>query len=245
MSKGIVIAAIVSAVWCSAAAEAADLIYSTARAGLDLVRIEPSSGDMTVVGRIGYEGSTALASAPDGTLYTVTDSSSSTGSTSQLAKVEPATGKATLIGQPWGKPVGVTALAVTPDGTIYAGGLFENKLYRIDPATGGLAEIAPFQGGKDIHDFAVHPESGAMYAVGRGTLYTLDTGTGALTEVAPITNASPDIQAIEFGSDGVLYGANSGKKTWFYRIDPKTGVGEKIGDLPEPHLHSAARRTEP
>jgi streptogramin lyase len=226
-------------------ANAAEVIYSTARVGEDLIRIDPGTSRMEVVGKLGIPGSISLASAPDGILYTVTDSYSSTSSNSQLSKVDPESGKATPIGAPWGKPVGTTALGVAPDGTIYAGGVVENRLYRVDPVTGVPTDIGPFEGGKDIQDFAFHPTSGEMYAVGSATLYRLDPTTAKLTEVAPITNTSPYIEGIEFGADGTLYATSNGPKSWLYRLDPKTGIGEKIADLPTTSIRGAAMVDEP
>jgi streptogramin lyase len=226
-------------------ANAGEVIYSTARVGEDLIRIDLDTGRTEVVGSLGIPGSIPLASAPDGTLYTVTDSYSSTSSNAQLATVDPETGKATPIGGPWGKPVGTTALGVAPDGTIYAGGLVENKLYRVDPVTGVPTDIGQFGGGKDIQDFAFHPTSGEMYAVGSATLFKLDPTTAELSEVAPITNTNPYIEGIEFGADGTLYATSNGPRSWFYRLDPRTGIGEKIADLPVASVRGAAMVMDP
>jgi streptogramin lyase len=224
---------------------AAEVIYSTARVGSDLIRIDPGTGRMEVVGSLGIQGSTPLAVAPNGTVYTVTDSYSSTSSNSQLATVDLTTGKATPIGAPWGRPIEAAALGIAPDGTIYAGGIVENKLYRIDPVSGAPADVAPFKGGKDIQDFAFHPETGEMYAVGRATLYRLNPATAQLTEVAKITNTHPQIEGIEFGLDGALYATNNAINSWLYRLDPKTGVGEKIADLPTRSVRAVAIVIEP
>lgn len=221
-----------------------EVIYSTARAGEDLIKIDPHTGKMEVVGSLGVPGSAPLAGAPDGTLYTVTDSVSVSSTSSQLAKVDQKTGKATPIGEPWGKPIGIMGLDVAPDGTIYAAGVVENKLYRIDPATGSLTEIGRFEGGKDIVDFAFHPQTGEMYAVGYATLYKLDPKTAKLTQVAQITNAHPDITGIAFAPDGTLYATNGGRKSWLYKLDPSTGVGEKIADLPSRDNYSAVIQAE-
>ncbi len=221
-----------------------DVIYSTARAGEELIKIDPHTGKMEVVGSLGVPGSAPLAGAPDGTLYTVTDSLSVSGTRSQFAKVDQKTGKATPIGEPWGKPIGILGLDVAPDGTIYAAGVMENKLYRIDPATGSLTEIGQFEGGKNIVDFAFHPQTGEMYAVGYAILYKLDPKTAQLTEVAPITNAHPDITGIAFASDSTLYATNGGRKSWLYKLDPSTAVGEKIADLPSRDNYAAVIQAE-
>jgi streptogramin lyase len=244
MWKGAILT-VIAALAAATDTNAEEVIYSTARVGEDLIKIDPDTGRMEVVGSIGIPGSIPIASAPDGTLYTVTDSYSLTSSNAQLAKVDPKTGKTTPIGAPWDKPVGTTALGVAPDGTIYAGGLVGNKLYTIDPATGVPTEIGPFEGGKDIQDFAFHPNSGAMYAVGSATLYRLDPTTAKLTEVAPITNTNPYIEGIEFAPDGTLYATNGGPKSWLYRLDPKTGIGEKIAGLPTTSVRGAAMIVEP
>jgi uncharacterized protein DUF6923 len=233
----------------ASSASAAEVLYSTARAGMDLIKIDPLTAQMQVVGTLGL-GSIAIASAPDGSLYTVTEGTSSTSTNSQLAKVDPNTGAATPLGTPWGKPIGAVALAVGPDGTIYAGGLVENKLFRIDPVTGVPTEIGTFQGGRNIQDFAFNPKNGDMYAVGRATLYKVDPGTARLTEVVPITKTNPNIEGIEFTSDGTLYAttllAAFGKaEAPLYRIDLATGIGELVGNLQATGVHGATLAEEP
>jgi streptogramin lyase len=233
----------------ASSASAAEVLYSTARAGVDLIKIDPITAQIQVVGTLGL-GSVAIASAPDGSLYTVTEATSPTGTNSQLAKVDPKTGAATLLGTPWGRPIGAVALGVGPDGTIYAGGLIENKLFRVDPTTGVPTEIGTFQGGRNIQDFAFHPKSGEMYAVRRATLYRVDPGTARLTEIVPITQTNPIIEGIEFTSDGTLYattlkGAFGKAEAPFYRVDLETGIGQLVGNLATTAVHGAAVVEEP
>ena len=112
------------------------IIYVTGGVGMDLLAIDAKTGETKVIGSFGYPGSAPLAFGPDGKLYTVTDSMRHENSRSQLATVDPNTGKATLIGEPLDRTVRIMALGPGPDGGLYASGVMENRLYRIDPKSG-------------------------------------------------------------------------------------------------------------
>ena len=157
----------------------------------------------------------------------------------RLATVDPGTGKATPIGEPLEKTVRIMALGPGPDGGLYASGVMENRLYRIDPQTGVFTEIGPFQGGKDVMDFATNPQDGAMYATTTTSLYRLDPKTAALTEVTRYVNVPPSVMGIVFDRDGTLYATNYGGESALHRIDPTTGRGERIAGFPQRNVHSA------
>jgi DNA-binding beta-propeller fold protein YncE len=220
-------------------ARADPIIYSTGGVGSDLLAIDVKTGETKVIGSFGYAGSAPLAFGPDGKLYTVTDSMKHENSESQLASVDPTTGKATPIGKPLEKMVRIMALGPGPDGSLYASGVMENRLYRIDPKDGKFTEVGPFKGGKDVMDFAINPKDGAMYATTTTALYTLDPDTAELKEVVPYSNVAPSVMGIVFDRDGTLYATNFGGESALYRIDPGSGKGERIASFPERNVHSA------
>ncbi|WP_201842123.1 PQQ-like beta-propeller repeat protein [Microvirga zambiensis] len=220
-------------------ARAEPLIYATGGVGTDLLAIDAKTGETKVIGQFGYPGSAPLAFGPDGKLYTVTDSMRHENSRSQLATVDPGTSKATPIGEPLDKTVRIMALGPGPDGGLYASGVMENRLYRIDPQTGVFTEIGPFKGGRDVMDFATNPKDGAMYATTPTALYRLDPKTAELAEVARYSDVPPSVMGIVFDRDGTLYATNYGGESALYRVDPATGRGEKIAIFPERNVHSA------
>ena len=220
-------------------AQADPIIYSTGGVGSDLLAIDARTGETRIIGSFGYPGSAPLAFGSDGKLYTVTDSMRHEDSKSQLATVDPATGKATPIGEPLAKTVRIMGLGPGPDGSLYASGVMENRLYRIDPQTGVFTEVGPFKGGTDVMDFATNPHDGAMYATTPTALYRLDPRNAELAEVARYSNVPPSVMGIVFDRDGTLYVTNYGGESALYRVDPATGRGEKIATFPERNVHSA------
>jgi outer membrane protein assembly factor BamB len=215
------------------------IIYTTGSVGNDLLAVDVRTGQTKVIGSFGYPGSAPLAFGRDGKLYTVTDSMRHENSRSQLAIVDPSTGKATPIGQPLDKTVRIMALGPGPDGGLYASGVMENRLYQIDPQSGVFTEIGPFKGGKDVMDFATNPTDGTMYATTPTALYRLDPKHAELTEVVRYSNVPPSVMGIVFDRDGTLYAINYGGESALYRIDPTTGRGERIAAFPERNVHSA------
>jgi|RhiMethySRZTD1v2_1073278.scaffolds.fasta_scaffold180539_4 outer membrane protein assembly factor BamB len=222
-----------------ASAQADPMIYSTGGVGTDLLAIDAKTGESKVVGSFGYPGSAPLAFGTDGKLYTVTDSMRHENAQSQLATVDPNTGKATPIGNPLDKTVRIMALGPGPDGGLYASGVMENRLYRIDPRTGVFTEVGSFKGGRDVMDFAINPQDGAMYATTPTALYRLDPRSAELTEVTRYFNVPPSVMGIVFDRDGMLYATNYGGESGLYRVNPATGQGEKIASFPERNVHSA------
>jgi len=220
-------------------AHADPIIYTTGNVGTDLLAVDVKTGETKVIGSFGYPGSAPLAFGTDGKLYTVTDSMRHESARSQLATVDPATGKTTPIGEPLAKTVRIMALGPGPDGGLYASGVMENRLYRIDPQTGVFTEIGPFKGGRDVMDFATNPTDGAMYATTTTALYRLDPKTAELTEVSRYSNVPSSVMGIVFDRDGRLYATNYGGESALYRIDPATGRGDKIAGFPERNVHSA------
>ena len=223
------------------AASADPIIYATGDYGRELLKIDAKTGTVEKISAIGR--STLLAFGPGGKLYTITNSAHGVAPdpNNQLATIDPASGKVSLIGKPFGKGIRAWAMGFTQDGALYAAAVDENVLYRIDLNTGALAEVGPLDGGEAIMDFAVHPQDGTLYAVTYGILYTLDPSSAKLTKIGDITKAHPNIMAIAFDQDGTLYAVNYDFKTstWLYKLDPATAVAEKIAAVPARYVHSA------
>jgi streptogramin lyase len=154
-------------------------------------------------------------------------------------------GKAAPIGEPWGKTVRVMALGPGPDGALYAAGLAENMLYRINPSTGQPTDVGALKGASDVMDFATNPKDGAMYATTMTALYRLDPNTAEVKKVANYSSVAPNIMGIVFDKEGMLYATNYARRSYLYRIDPRTGKGDKLADLPVSNVHSADLKPGP
>ena len=180
------------------------MIYSTGGVGTDLLAIDAKTGESKVVGSFGYPGSAPLAFGTDGKLYTVTDSMRHENAQSQLETVDPKHRQGNPHWQPTDKTVRIMALGPGPDGGLYASGVMENRLSRIDPRTGVFIEVGPFKGGRDVMDFAINPQDGAMYATTPTALYRLDPRSAEPTEVTRYFNMPPSMMGIVFDRDGTL-----------------------------------------
>jgi hypothetical protein len=172
-------------------ANADPVVYATGGVGTDLLAIDAKTGETKVIGSFGYAGSAPLAFGTDGKLYTVTDSMRHENPRSQLATVDLSTGKATPIGEPLDKTVRIMALGPGPDGGLYASGVMENRLYQIDPQSGVFTEIGPFEGGRDVMDFAINPMDGAMYATTTTALYRLDPKAASVVTLTLVSHGRP------------------------------------------------------
>jgi hypothetical protein len=136
------------------------------------------------------ERMTDLAVTPDGEIYTVSSSTSTTASA--LWKVNPSTGQATRVGDVGAVDeapnVGMTFLI---DGTLLAtdktGGV-----RKIDPANGNVTEVGEFGSGYATAGDLVGVEDGRMFAISdegpngnedvNNVLITIDPQTGAFIE---------------------------------------------------------------
>jgi len=209
-------------------------ILATGLSG-NVYRIDPVTGVGAYIGP-GFGGANSAAISPSGVLYTVG------GGPDQLATVDPLTGIATPgpmlnMGGPVVGGATVRGLAFSPDGTLYAiqngvdeyGRNVSDLLYTINLET-GVGTLIGNTGDASLQSLAFGPD-GRLYSwsLGRG-LEMLDAMTGLATDVNPAIGESPDMQTIDFASDGTLYGVG-GKlhEDSLYRIDPVTGTASLIG----------------
>jgi hypothetical protein len=162
-------------------------LYATGQAGTVLLAIDLKEGTTAVIGPTGQPGSLALAITPDGrAAYTVAKFKSPQ---AQLAKIDLATGAATLVGNPLGGNLQVMGLTFAPDGVLYAAGDFTfgppvsptlsptfNSLYTIDLNSGSATRVGSFGVGSKPTDFIMSfafDSDGSMYGASMMALYRI------------------------------------------------------------------------
>ena len=161
---------------------------------------------------------------------------------SSLHRVNPQTGRATLVGAIGFDAVG--GMAFHPlTGVLYAVGQRPSAgaegprgarvLITIDPATGAGAEIGPFDigpleigppPGLEVRDLAFRP-NGVLYATVANALLTVNLGTGAGTFISfPCCLVQlGTIDSLTFSADGSV-GFSRRFEATFIAFDPETGV---------------------
>lgn len=156
-----------------------------------------------------------------------------------LIEIDPLSGVGTEIAIVSDLVNAIGALAFSPDDELFAysrvaGGVNGGGgLYKIDVETGHAQFIGPTQldGGRSgFFNALTFAPNGilygwSLYGGSYSVLYTIDPNTGITTDVNPSVSGSGDIQTLEFGPDGLLYGA----RLDLFRIDPITGVAVNIG----------------
>jgi hypothetical protein len=160
----------------------------------------------TLVGNLGLAAdSTGMAFAPGGTLYAYDRG------TAGLYSVNTATAATTLIGA---AGIGAEDLTISLNGTTgYA--TFGDNLYSIDLGTGvqtSLGSIGLTLDGLTTAPIAVtvmgtNYAAGTVFGVDSGSIYVVDVVTPGLTLIGSSSGAN---ETFDFGSDGTLYGHDSG-----------------------------------
>jgi hypothetical protein len=159
-------------------------LFATGRIGTVLLAIDVETGLTTEIGPTGQPGSIALAITPDGrAAYTVAKFSSLL---AQLAKIDLATGAATLVGSsPMGGNLQVMGMTFSPDGVLYAAGDFTvgppvsptfNSLYTIDLTTGLATFVGSFGVGSTKSNFIMSfawDSHGNLYGASMMSLYKI------------------------------------------------------------------------
>ena len=198
--------------------------------------IDPSTGDVTLVGKLGgageYETPVAMAVDPsNGSLFAWNNSDPPQHS---LATVDRCTGAATLIGSGGEQ---LSALAFAPDGTLYG---LDDALFEVDPATGVVTPIGHFDG--PVIAAADFGHDGVLYGVEltgldiSEQLYTIDLEFGSLNPVGTLSTEIGVIGSIVFGPDGTLVGSGSDgpdgpEGDILFDIDPSTAVVSNVRSL--------------
>jgi hypothetical protein len=163
-----------------------------------------------------------LAITPDGkAAYTVVKAVAGfppgvTGLDAQLAKINLATGAATLVGGPMGH-LSVMGLTFAPNGVLYAAGDFDptsptfNSLYTIDLTTGLATRVGSLGTGSSRSNFIMSfawDSDGNMFGASRMSLYRIHRHrtTNAATKVVDFVGSS-NVMGIAM-ADGTLYAAD-------------------------------------
>lgn len=192
----------------------------------DVYEIDLATGSSSVLGYSGYSKLNAMAKAPDGTMYAMSDG--------DLLSIDPVTGLATYVATT--SLNSVRGLAFDSAGTLFAAenpnatAIDEDILYTIDVGTGatnyiGATGFFGIQGmsfaGNVLYAFDIGNGSG----IGAG-LITIDPATAVSTDVNPgVGGAGSQAQCLFSDGAGNLYCAASE----LFSVDKATGVVTVIG----------------
>jgi len=199
-----------------------------------LVAIDPATGAGTAIGPTCAYGLSALAIAPDGTIYAI-ESGAPHRPSSRLYTLDAATGSASLIGT-----IGLnslTSLAFNPNGTLYAvvrpnGGLTEQAIYTINTTTGAPTLVTNLSENVGALAFAHDGTALVAYdpaAGGADRLGTVDLVTGTVTEVG--STGIADVFSLSFGAHGTLYAGTGTGTSTLHTLSPATGAATAIGPI--------------
>jgi len=169
-----------------------------------LITIDAATGASTAVGALTHRYS-AIAFAPDGTLYGVSDSSY------QLVILDPATGAIVTELPNWGLGQHIQGLAVRPTDSVVFGINPSNiTLYTVNTSSGQLTVVgSPFAVLAEIEGLAFNLDGSVLYGISfvDGCLYTIDQTTA----VATVVGCGPANGPTGLARDpvtGTLYAAN-------------------------------------
>lgn len=209
----------------TAALHAEPFLYVADGFGSRLAKVDVGAGTVTDIGPFNQPGCLAIAIAPSGGLYTVTQGFPPGAPNPQLAAVDQATGAATAFGVNLSPEI-FMGLGFTPDGALYgvnasSGTPDEGSLYRFDPATGAAAKVKITGSCGMIMDLAVHPD-GSLYGVDPSSLFRVNPNTGEATLV--VTTAHSMIMGLAIDDDGSFYITEIKPATPLLRLDPVTGA---------------------
>jgi hypothetical protein len=182
-------------------------LFATARVGTVLLAIDVGKGTTTVIGPTGQPGCASLAITRDGKAgYTIVKAVKGfppgvTGADAQLAKIDLATGAATLVGGLMGGNLSVMGLTFAPNGVLYAAGDYDpssptfNSLYTIDLTTGLATRVGSFDVGSMRSNFIMSftwDSDGNMYGASMMSLFRIHRHrtTNAATKVVDFVGSS-------------------------------------------------------
>src|SRR5256714_5346902 len=128
-------------------------LFATGQLGTALLAIDVERGTTKVIGPTGQPGSIALAITRNGrAAYSIASAVTGyppgiDGANAELARIDLATGAATLVGRPMRGNLSVMGMTFAPAGALYRAGDFDpqsppfNSLYTIDVPTGLATRI--------------------------------------------------------------------------------------------------------
>jgi hypothetical protein len=235
----------------SQAAPGTGVLFGTDASEGNLITVNPTTGEGTIIGSTEVGPVPSLATDPStGILY-----AGGGGGFPAIYTVDSTSGAATFLGDTGLGIATVGGLDFAADGTLYAavniagnGGTGSDHLAIIDTTTGEATVVGPF----GTCDGVVIPSDGsgsctlegieaiafdkagklwgalnARGAAGSPGLYTIDLATGAAMFVAPILNSSGTppsggVVSLQFACNGTLYGGTATK------IGPATDGGKLV-----------------
>jgi hypothetical protein len=217
----------------TAVLDAEPILYATTGGGATLVRIDVGAGTVTTIGDFGVPGAFAIAISRKGKLYTMTQGFPSGGPNPQLARVDPATGRATPFGLNL-KPENFMGIGFSPEGKLYgvnadSGTPNQNSLYRFDLKTGKAKKVGVTGGCGDIMDLAWHP-NGTMYGAAWDSLYRINRHTGKAELVTKLRGLK-GVMGLAIDDDGKFYVSEIIPNAPLWRVDPVTGVATAVAGV--------------
>lgn len=200
-------------------------LYSVDQVTGNLVKIDPNTAAVGVVGPTGFlEISGLTYHAPTDRLFGID------GDQENLVSINRYTGSASVVG-----PLGIQQLHSLSyseqDSTLLSIDTVGGNLMAIDPETGSVATLSPFAF-PNTGGLTDDPTTGVDYGYdfGSGQLFVADLGGGV---VESIDDSLPALHGLAFdGSTDRLFAMSPrGGPDQLLRIHPETGVGIEIGRL--------------
>ena len=238
-------------------------LFATGQIGTVLLAIDVERGTTTVIGPTGQPGSAALAITRNGkAAYSVASAVTGfpagiNGANAHLAKIDLATGAATLVGGPMGGNLSVMGLTFAPNGVLYGAGDFNpqsptfNSLYTIDLHTGLATRIGSLGAGPSRMDFIMSfawDSHGNLFGASETALYRIHRNrtTNMATKVVNFIG-SGRVMGIAIDEDGGFYAADfvgPPKLSTIYRVDVGTGFLTPLFNTGIAFVHNIAFKPE-
>lgn len=243
--KWVAIAAL--AVICTRCAQSGDDVFY-ANADGKLIKIE-SQGVQKVkisqVGATGLPGCGAMARSSAGILYSFCGEGIAKPGPQQLATIDPATGRATIVGKTV-EGLQIMGMKFGPDDKLYAVGDANpasptfNSLYTVDVKNGAVTRVGPTSAPAFFHDFAVD-RSGTMYGTSSDALYTIDLKTGTASKVTNFVGGGM-VMGLSFNADQSKLYATDFKQpiSDVYLVDIRNGFLTPLGSTGYAFAHGLA-----
>jgi hypothetical protein len=222
-----------------------DSFYATADDKLWTIDI--AAGDKVTITKVGATGQPncgSVARSPEGVLYSMCGEGMVKPGPQQLARLDLATGKATVFGETV-TGMQVMGLEFAPDATLYAVGDANkasptfNSLYSVNRESGAFTRIGSTAAPDFFHDFAVATD-GTMYGSSGQALYSIDLKTGTANKVVDFVGGGG------FGVMGLSYNGQQDRlyatdfrqpNSPFYVVDLKTGFLTPLAATGLPFTH--------
>lgn len=244
---GLILAAVV-ATGCGTSRN--DSFYATADGKLWIIAV--GAGDKVTVTQVGANGAPScgsIARAPDGTIYSMCGEGMAEPGPQQLARLDAATGKATVFGETV-TGLQVMGLEFGPDAALYAVGDANrasptfNSLYKVNRETGAFTRVGSTAAPDFFHDFAV-ARDGTVYGSSGSAVYSIDLKTGTANKVVDFVGGGG------FGVMGLAYNGQHDRlyatdfrqpNCPFYLVDLKTGFLTPLAATGLPFSHGLVSR---